>query len=219
MDTASVRSDKLKRAVEVSGCSVNHIRTYLENVRCFQAYDPQHSISDWIDYLEVAKSIGMDMTNKYVLYPRSLKRDHDIVMSKVKLIHDEEISEAFMQQIQRAESMYAYKTTTTLYEVRPPKNIEELFEEGRKLSHSVGSYADAIAGGKMCIMFIRNVASPDIPYFTVEVNEADKSIAQLRSFSNRLIDVVDERPLADFIKQWCKMKHLDDSLVLPKKLA
>lgn len=215
----NISSGKLKNAVDATGTSVRNIQTYLENVRCFQAYEPCNSISDWIDYVNVAKEIGMDMKDKYVLYPRSLKRDHDVAMSKKRLIRDEKISEAFIEQVERAKNLYAYKTQTTLYEVRPPKDIEELFEEGRKLSHSVGSYGDAIASGKMCIMFVRNVNTPDVPYFTVEVDEANASIVQLRSFSNRLIDVVEERPLADFIKQWGKMKHLDTSLVLPKKFA
>lgn len=215
----NIDCDRIKEIADVANVSCDHVMKYLENVRCFQCYEPSHSSSDWLDYLRLAKSIGMNLKDKYVLYPRSLKRDHDIALKKASMINNEEISKDFAEQVKRAESEYAYKTQTTLYEVRPPKDLEELFEEGRKLSHSVGSYGDAIASGKMCIMFIRKACAPDEPYFTVEINETDKSIAQLRSFSNRLIDTVSERDLALFVKQWGKMRHPDDSLVLPKKIA
>lgn len=214
-----IDSDRLSQIAAIANIPCDHIAKYLENVRCFQCYDPSHSIRDWYDYLCLAQKLGMNLKDKYVLYPRSLKRDHDIALKKCSLIKDEKIAEKFGEQVKRAENEYAYKTTTTKFEVRPPKSLEELFEEGRKLSHSVGSYGDAIASGKMCIMFIRKASDPDEPYFTVEINEADKSIVQLRSFSNRLIDVVTEKDLALFIKQWCKMRRLDDSVVLPKNIA
>ena len=44
-----------------------------------------------------------------------------------------------------------------------PKDMKDLFEEGRKLNHCVGSYSDRIIAGTSCIMFIRKTEDPDKP--------------------------------------------------------
>lgn len=216
-DNGVVPDRLLKIKALLPDTQAKDIQAYLENVRCFQAFPPNRAHLDWLDYLETAKEMGMDVSDKKVRYPRSLKKEHDIALAKQTLIKDTSIQGAFKEQTERAQLKYGWHNKN--FVVRTPESMEELFEEGRKLSHSVGSYSDAIASGDMCILFIRKTKSPDTPYFTVEINESDDSILQMRSFSNRLIDIVDESDLASFVYEWCEKKRLSYNGILPKKKA
>lgn len=90
----------------------------------------------------------------------------------------------------------------------PPRDMKDLFEEGRKLNHCVGSYSDRIVEGKSCIMFIRKTEEPDKPYFTIEINQSSSYVVQLRANSNRCINHSTEKELVKFLKEWSKKKNV-----------
>lgn len=90
----------------------------------------------------------------------------------------------------------------------PPKNMKDLFEEGRKLNHCVGSYSDRIIAGETCIMFIRKVCEPQKPYFTIEISQRNNYVVQLRANSNRCINRSTEKELIKFLKEWSKKKNV-----------
>ena len=91
--------------------------------------------------------------------------------------------------------------------------MQDLFEEGRKLNHCVGSYADRISEGKTCICFVRKKEEPDQPYFTVEVSPFEERVRQIHGLSNRDVDRRKEHNLYCFLKQWAKTKSLDISVM------
>ena len=66
---------------------------------------------------------------------------------------------------------------------RPAENTGELVAEGMQLTHCVGTYAERYANFKTHIIFIRHVAAPDKPYYTMEVS-IDNHIVQVRGFKN-----------------------------------
>ncbi len=73
------------------------------------------------------------------------------------------------------------------------------------LNHCVGTYAKIVSKGQTTIAFIRKNSCPNVPFCTAEVH--DKSIVQLRGFSNR-----DGRQLSGvetFINEWSKEKDLE----------
>ncbi len=45
---------------------------------------------------------------------------------------------------------------------------EALIREGKILEHCVATYAESVAKGSTCILFIRKKASPEIPFYTLE---------------------------------------------------
>ena len=108
--------------------------------------------------------------------------------------------------VKKVTKLFSYKTDG--YLIMPPKNMKDLFEEGRKLCHCVGSYSDRIIQGQTCILFVRKAQEPEKPYFTIEVNPTDKCVVQLRGLSNRLVNQVTEKPLIDFLKEWGEKKHI-----------
>ena len=67
--------------------------------------------------------------------------------------------------------------------IRQPKNMTEIVNEGKRLHHCVGGYAQRHAYGKLHIMFIRRADKPDVPFYTVEVDLLGE-IVQVRGLRN-----------------------------------
>lgn len=196
----------IERVFQETPMTIMRMCAYLENVRINQCFEPSMAINDWCDYLKAAKTIEVDLTDNKAKYPSSLKREHDRAMAKQKLVMDEKKDEFFQKETERYGKLFSYKTDG--YLVMPPKNMKDLFEEGRKLCHCVGSYSDRIIQGQTCILFVRKAQEPEKPYFTIEVNPTDKCVVQLRGLSNRLVNQVTEKPLIDFLKEWGEKKHI-----------
>lgn len=84
-----------------------------------------------------------------------------------------------------------------------PKNPTELAAEGTKLHHCVSSYIKRVAEGSTNIVFIRKVEEPDVPFFTVEIDN-DNIIQQVHGFGNRNANT--EPNMEEFVALWAK-KH------------
>ena len=191
----------------IPGMTVRRIVEYIEGVRVHQCCPPQISMDLWCDYLRTCISIGTDVNEKSVRYPNSLKREHDKVIARLSFIRNEELERRFMEQVTRYQDLFGSSSDRFL--IRAPLSMQELFEEGRLLSHSVGSYSDVISQGKTCIMFIRDLKNPDDPFLTVEIDEEKMAVPQIRGFSNRLIDEETETDVVEFIVAWAHKKKLD----------
>ena len=178
----------------------------MEHVRINQCYEPKNAISDWRDYLKAAKTIEVDLTDNKAKYPSSLKREHDRAIAKQQVILDSKKEETFKAETEEYGRLYSHKDKNFM--IVPPKNMKDLFEEGRKLNHCVGTYSDRIIQGTTCIMFIRKVEEPEKPYFTIEISRGGKYIVQLRANSNRLINYSTEKELVKFLREWAKKKDL-----------
>ena len=206
LELYGVQSTQVADVLQESQMSIMRLCEYLEHVRINQCFEPKSAITDWRDYLHAAKTIEVDLTDNKARYPSSLKREHDRAVAKQKLVLDAKKDEFFQAETERYGRLYSYKTDE--YMIVPPKDMKGLFEEGRKLNHCVGSYSDRIVEGKTCIMFIRKTEEPDKPYFTIEINQSNSYVVQLRANSNRGINHSTEKELVKFLKEWSKKKNV-----------
>lgn len=87
---------------------------------------------------------------------------------------------------------------------RIPHDISELYEEGRKLSHCVGTYGKTVAEGRSVIAFIRKQSEVDTPLCTIEIRQ--DTIVQARGMSNRPAENIPK--MKGFINAWAKNKGL-----------
>lgn len=206
LDENGVDEMQVKGVLDESRMSIMRLCEYLEHVRINQCFEPKYAISDWRDYLKAAKTIEVDLTDNKARYPSSLKREHDRAVAKQKLVLDAKKDEFFQAETERYGRLYSYKTDE--YMIVPPKDMKDLFEEGRKLNHCVGSYSDRIIAGETCIMFIRKASEPKKPYFTIEISQRNSYVVQLRANSNRCINRSTEKELVKFLKEWSKKKKV-----------
>lgn len=183
------------------GISISDITAYLERVRKVQYVEPYSAIGEWADYLTACEAIGTDLSDKTVKYPRHLLSEHNIVINKRKLIDDTNKDEAFKNRCDKYAKLFNYKDKNII--VKAPESIQELLEEGRKLHHCVGSYADRIIDGSSIIFFIRRAKEPDTPWLTVDLNEGGQ-ILELKGNFDRVASNSDKKLLQD----WAQKKHL-----------
>ncbi len=120
---------------------------------------------------------------------------------KIIQIRNEKLSEDFANRA-TDNAWLEYKGTRLSAII--PRQLSEIYEEGRKLNHCVGSYAKRIVDGETVIAFLRVNDKVDQPYCTVEVR--DHRIVQARGFSNREGRYIPG--VTDFLKVWAKEKNL-----------
>lgn len=187
--------------VGVPGLTVKKICEYVRRVDDMQCCAPKDSMQLWADYLRMLRDSECDLTDTKLVYTHSLKREHDKVARKMTQINDEKLIAAFEQKANDNEWL-EFKGRQLSAVV--PHQLTDLYEEGRKLSHCVGSYARSVIDGSSVIVFLRRNNNLDAPYCTVEVR--DKTIVQVRGWNNREGRAIPD--IRSFLKNWSEEKGL-----------
>ncbi len=66
--------------------------------------------------------------------------------------------------------------------IRPPETFKEIVDEGKRLKHCVGTYAERYSKGECTLLLIRNANAPSVPFYTVELR--GNEVVQVRGFEN-----------------------------------
>ncbi|WP_158568229.1 PcfJ domain-containing protein [Coprobacillus sp. AF33-1AC] len=161
-------------------------------------YQKEYSIIDYKDYLKNCELLGMDISDKKVLFPSDPKAAHDEVESKFQnnriAINNKRIFE-YAKELKK----YIYVENKLI--IRPTQSQDELINESRELHHCVRTYADNVANKETAIMFIRKKNEPNKPYVTLELQ--NKTVIQCRACDNH----VPERSVINFVNRWCEINH------------
>lgn len=187
--------------VKVPNMTVKKIRDYLEHVDEAQCCPVNESAQLWSDYVRMLRDLDCDLTDKSLVYPNSLKREHDKAARKMTQVKDEKLNAVFRERAQKNEK---YIWENEEFKVIIPHDISELYEEGRKLSHCVGTYGKTVAEGRSVIAFIRKQSEVDTPLCTIEIRQG--AIVQARGMSNRPAENIPK--MKGFINAWAKNKGL-----------
>lgn len=129
------------------------------------------SVQYLYDYWNMLKDVQGSIPEE-LRYPKDLIKSHDrlLLMQKEKI--DRAIDDGIKNTAMNHEWM-TYIDDETGIMIRPAKSQEEMIKEGKYLSHCVGTYAKAVSRGETCILFIRHVSEPNIPYFTLEYRNGE----------------------------------------------
>lgn len=92
------------------------------------------------------------------------------------------------------------------YIIRLPNTTSEIVAEGQKLHHCVGSYASRHATGDTTIMFLREKANPDTPFYTIEVSR-NNHLVQAHCFGNGWLGLNPDA--ARFVYKWLRDKEIE----------
>lgn len=82
-----------------------------------------------------------------------------------------------------------------------PKSVQEIIDEGKRLNHCVGGYAQRHAEGRLTILFLRTTDKPDVPYYTMEVNTEGR-IIQCRGYRNNCANNPKPQDIIDFENEY-----------------
>lgn len=160
------------------------IRYALKQSKKGTGYDTRITsiLTSWTDYLGECEELGMNLSEDRVLFPNNLHTAHQKTSKKVQLKKDEIVNQK-IRMLQPSLNKLRFESSGLI--IRPAVNTEELFEEGKKLSHCVGGYAKRYSEGSIAIMVIRHQDDPDKPFYTMEIDLDDKNIRQCRGFKNK----------------------------------
>lgn len=148
------------------GVSLERVRNYL-----LRQQKKQQSVEDveqrWTDYLDAAANLGLDLSNDVIRFPKNLNAAHDErtkAWAQIQKLKEEEKHKARTKIL---ENKYAFALDGLRIVV--PKTPQEIIDEGKKLKHCVGGYADRHFAGSTVILFLRREAAPKKPLVTVEM--------------------------------------------------
>jgi hypothetical protein len=128
---------------------------------------PGKVLSEYRDYLHMGGKLGYDFTDSFVLFPKNLPEVHD----QASKLFDAKKDKIFNRQIQAAYKglLEKYRFTKDGLTIIPPKTAKEIVQEGHTLHHCVHSYVERVAEGECVILFVRETANINAPFYTLEL--------------------------------------------------
>lgn len=134
------------------------------------------------DYINECIELKYDMKSTAVTMPKDMFGMHERTSHILQAIRDKAENEALHKSDQKRQGLEVIDFELGL-ELKLPRSVREISDEGAALNHCVGGYADRHAKGKLTIMFLRTLSHPETPYYTMEVAN-DLHIVQCRGFRN-----------------------------------
>lgn len=186
------QKNAVHKRMQQFGASLERVRNYLV------AQQPKRrSVGDaaqlWIDYLDAAEQLGLDMENEVIRFPKNLRAAHDercenfAEILRIKREKERKAKEAR----EKKEAEETIRTRKNRYEFAAdglriilPEDTDEIIQEGRNLRHCVGGYAGRHAEGKTTILFLRKEAEPDRSLVTIEITGT--TIRQAHGWKNEM---------------------------------
>lgn len=158
--------------------SSRRIGEYLDT----QKYIESHGLWYYRDYLEMANDCGAPLNEQKTAFPKDLKKAHDEMQEKRKLIIDRITAKKFAKRhLQLVAAGFEYHHGG-IYAVLP-KDPAEIVKEGKALHHCVGGYVQRVADGVSNIVFIRHKDGKS--WFTLEIAPKSLDFVQCYGDHNR----------------------------------
>ncbi|MDO5559388.1 MAG: PcfJ domain-containing protein [Oscillospiraceae bacterium] len=150
---------------------------------------PTLTIREYSDYIRECKELKYDMKQLQIRLPKNLYEMHmrtSEIIAELQRKADEakllKIQKENAESIKKREFIPVSDNDLGLM-LRIPSCTKEIVDEGKTLNHCVGSYAKRHNEGYLTIAFIRTIAKPDVPYYTMEIS-SDGEVVQCRGFKN-----------------------------------
>ena len=173
---------------------------------------PRGNMLDYRDYLKDCIKLGLDLTDRKVLFPKNLYNAHQRTIKLVKYEAAKENEERFTKAVEPLQKMsYA----NGLYLIRPAASERELIDEGAALQHCVAGYTTRILRGETSIFFIRKAAEPEKPFYTLEYRNG--KIIQCRKKEN--ISYTLDPDISAFVECWLDYLNKKNKKKKPKEVA
>ena len=141
----------------------------------------------WKDYLRMASKIS----EKYDKYPRNLLTTERIMVRSYERLMKEFDEREFASKVNPA-----YEWSDGRFVWRYPRSTQDIKDEAVQQNNCVASYINLVLEGKCHIVFMRDKASPDKSYITLEIR--NNKVVQAKRAFNQDLDFMDRRSLAGY---------------------
>ena len=132
------------------------------------------------DYIDMAESLGWDLSNETVKLPRDLHKKHDEASEEI----NEKVLRADLDKVnsELCKRMRKYNFEFGDYFIRCAVSANEIVREGKTLNHCVGGYAQRHMSGKLTILFLRRRDQPHKSLYTIEMH--GNRLIQIHGYQN-----------------------------------
>lgn len=144
-------------------------------------------IRNWLDYIDMANAVGVDLSRKSLKFPIDAKAAHDAILPDFLLVkHAAEEAEWDSKIGTVYANLPFLRHADGAYLAVLPAHRSDLIAEGKSLGHCVGgkSYAQKHMSGENLIVFIRRASAEMTPFVTMELRMEDFHICQLFGAGN-----------------------------------
>lgn len=186
--------DILFKVMNKTGLSLKKVLNYVNK------QGDHYRIRDWNDYLNQCIKLKYDMTDTLVTKPKNLHEAHERLTKILQIEADKLAQQELEERIKKLAEM-EYIDEERGLQIVIPKSVQEIVDEGKRLNHCVGGYAQRHVEGKLTILFLRTIEKPDVPYYTMEVN-TDGRIVQCRGYKNNCANNPKPQEIIDFEKEY-----------------
>lgn len=128
---------------------------------------------------------------------RDINIVHDNLACQIRIQKNKIHEKLIKEKSKENKELLKYAPTSSEYILTVPESVQELFEEGDKMHHCVGSYAKKVVTGQSKIYFLRKKKEKDNAYVTVEL-DCNNEIVQAKSKYNNPITKED----TIFLEKW-----------------
>lgn len=188
--------------------SLQQIMNYVKRQQkeSYSGKSARQVLAQWNDYMQMCKRLHRKVDDEMIYRPRELKRRHDEAVVELEAREAEIEADEYSEKYPEAEAVLRevkdkFEYTGEEYFIKVPDRIVDIVIEGRCLHHCVASsdrYLERMRDNETYICFLRKIAEPNTPYYTIEV-EPGGTIRQHRGY-------LDEEPEFDevkpFLQEW-----------------
>lgn len=173
-------------------CKERGFKSERDNYSYWQSTDLFRYMNDYARMAESVCGLG-----RFEKYPKDLKKVHDQV---VKLYNERK--QEFDEQTYKSRINEKLEFSDKTYTIIFPKKTSDIIDEGKNLSHCVGSYVPKVINGESIILFLRLKEESYNSLITLEM--INKKITQARGKFNRAL-LYEEK---EFVRKYCKEKNI-----------
>ena len=167
------------------------------------------------DYIKECEELQYDLTDTQICKPADLYAVHSRTSELLRAVHEEQARElerakekGYRKYRKKLCEIYGY--TDERYTIIVPAGVKDIVNEGKRLGHCVGGYAERHIEGKCVILFMRDVKNPSMSLYTIEMN--GKNLVQIRGYRNG----APSKDAMQFVDKWLKWVKLPKAQKHPK---
>ena len=188
--------------------SANVFAGYIRKQSKLTKETPAAVLTEWTDYLDMAKKQGLNLSHEMFYNPKNLKEAHDACVREVRLEEGRKKAEGILKKFPNVEKNLdairdKYTYTGKDFCITVPEGIPDIIHEGRALGHCIDStdrYFDRINQGVSYLVFLRRSETPTVPWYTLEI-EPGGTVRQQRTTGNNQ-NKADVEAYMPFIREW-----------------
>lgn len=211
-----------------STSAFNFLKTPISFVKCHNYLKKQAAMMNetirqtmvtWDDYFSMAAGLKMNVKCDQIAKPKDLKRAHDevILLKEKKGLEKQakDIEKKWPKVNEQLPKLQKFAFTSGEYTIVVPKNVMDIVVEGTILRHCVHTceyYFSRIQTDESYLFFLRKSKSPDMPWYTLEV-EPSGNIRQKRTTGDN--QNPDFKEAVAFLKKW--QRHFKKQLTAEEK--